>query len=143
MRQAMPGQRMQPRLRLPFCAISPNGLPSWRRLFRPVRPAAQGGNLGQITAGQTTPAFERALFALAPGAIAPEPVATRYGFHVVRLDRKREGRELPFELVQNRIAEYLHEGVQRRALAQYVAFLAAAARIDGIDLASAATHRVS
>jgi peptidyl-prolyl cis-trans isomerase C len=105
--------------------------------------AAQGGNLGQITAGQTTPEFEQALVALSPGEIAGEPVATRYGFHIIRLDRKHEGRELPFEIVQGRIAEYLQDSVQRRALAQYVARLASAAQIDGIDLARADAHRVS
>jgi peptidyl-prolyl cis-trans isomerase C len=105
--------------------------------------AAQGGNLGQIIAGQTTPAFERALFALAPGTIAPEPVATRYGFHIVRLDRKHAGRDLPFELVAGRIAEYLEERVRRRALAQYIARLARAADIEGIDLASAEALRVN
>jgi peptidyl-prolyl cis-trans isomerase C len=105
--------------------------------------ASQRGNLGQITAGQTTPEFEQALFALEPGAISPEPVATRYGFHIVRLDRKHEGRELPFELVADRIAEYLEESVQRLALAQYVTRLAAAARIEGIDLASADAMRVN
>jgi peptidyl-prolyl cis-trans isomerase C len=105
--------------------------------------ASQGGNLGQIAAGQTTPEFEQALFALEPGAIGPQPVATRYGFHIVRLDRKHEGRELPFELVANRIAEYLQESVQRRALAQYIARLATAARIEGIDLAGAAAMRVN
>jgi peptidyl-prolyl cis-trans isomerase C len=96
--------------------------------------ASQGGKLGQITAGETTPEFERALFALEPGSIGAEPVATRYRFHVVRLDRRHAGRELPFELVADRIAAYLEERVQRRALAQYVARLAAAARIEGIDL---------
>jgi peptidyl-prolyl cis-trans isomerase C len=105
--------------------------------------AAQGGNLGQLTAGQTTPEFEQALFALAPGAIAAQPVATRYGFHIVRLDRKIEGRALPFELVADRIAEYLQEAVRRRALAQYIARLAGAARIEGIDLASAESMRVN
>ena len=105
--------------------------------------ASQGGKLGQITAGQTTPEFEQALFALEPGAITPEPVATRYGFHIVRLDRKHEGRELPFELVADRIAEYLEESVQRLALAQYIARLAAAARIEGIDLAAAEAIRVN
>jgi peptidyl-prolyl cis-trans isomerase C len=104
--------------------------------------ASQGGNLGQITAGQTTPEFEQALSTLEPGAIGPEPVATRYGFHVVRLDRKHQGRELPFELVADRIAEYLEESVQRRALAQYVARLAGAARIEGIDLATAGAMQV-
>ncbi len=105
--------------------------------------ASQGGNLGQITAGQTTPEFEQALFALEPGEISPEPVATRYGFHIVRLDRKHEGRELPFELVADRIAEYLQERVQRRALAQYVARLAGGAHIEGIDLVSAEAMRVN
>jgi peptidyl-prolyl cis-trans isomerase C len=104
--------------------------------------ALQGGNLGQITAGQTTPEFEQALFALTPGAINPQPVATRYGFHVIRLDRKHECRELPFELVAERIAEYLEESTQRLALAQYVARLAAGARIEGINLATAQAVRV-
>jgi peptidyl-prolyl cis-trans isomerase C len=105
--------------------------------------ASQGGDLGQITAGQTTPEFEQVLFALAPGEISAEPVATRYGFHIIRLDRKHEGRELPFELVADRIATYLQERVRRQALAQYIARLAGAARIEGIDLASADTMRVN
>jgi peptidyl-prolyl cis-trans isomerase C len=105
--------------------------------------ASQGGNLGQITAGQTTPEFERALLALEPGSIGPEPIATRYGFHIVRLDRRHEGRALPFELVAERIAAYLQDCVQRRALAQYVARLASAARIDGIDLAGTEALRVA
>jgi peptidyl-prolyl cis-trans isomerase C len=105
--------------------------------------AAQGGNLGQITEGQTTPEFEEALFELEPGSIGPKPVATRYGFHIIRLDRKHEGRELPFELVADRIAEYLQESVRRRAMAQYIARLATAARIEGVDLASAESMRVN
>lgn len=105
--------------------------------------ASQGGNLGQITAGQTTPEFEQALFALEPGTIASEPVATRYGFHIVRLDRKHEGRSLPFELVADRIASYLQEAVQRRALAQYIARLAGAAHVEGVELASAELMRVN
>jgi peptidyl-prolyl cis-trans isomerase C len=105
--------------------------------------ASQGGNLGQITEGQTSSEFEEALFDLEPGSIGQEPVATRYGFHIIRLDRKHEGRELPFELVAERIAEYLQESVQRRALAQYVARLATAARIEGVDLAGAEAMRVN
>jgi peptidyl-prolyl cis-trans isomerase C len=104
--------------------------------------AAQGGNLGQITAGQTTPEFERALRALSPGELTVEPVATRYGFHVIRLERRIEGRELPFEAVAPRIADYLAESVRRRAIAQYVARLASRAEIRGIELAGAETHRV-
>ena len=104
--------------------------------------AAQDGNLGQITAGQTTPEFERALKAMAPGSLSEAPVATRYGFHVIRLDRKIEGKELPFEAVAKQIAEYLVERVKRRAVAQYIARLAAKATVTGIDLATPESHRV-
>jgi peptidyl-prolyl cis-trans isomerase C len=104
--------------------------------------AAQGGNLGQITAGQTTLEFERALKMLEPGSLCAEPVATRYGFHIIRLERRVEGRELPFEAVAAQIADYLAESVRRRAIAQYVARLASRAEITGIDLANAEAHRV-
>ena len=104
--------------------------------------AAQGGNLGQITAGQTTPEFEQALVALAPGQLCEAPVATRYGFHIIQLERKHAGRTLPFEAVAERIADYLSESVKRRADAQYVARLVSAARIDGIELAGADALRV-
>lgn len=104
--------------------------------------AAQGGNLGQITAGQTTPEFEKALMALSPGDLCAEPVATRYGFHIIRLDRKHDGRVLPYEIVADRIADYLRESVRRRADAQYIARLVTAARIEGIDVAGADALRV-
>jgi peptidyl-prolyl cis-trans isomerase C len=104
---------------------------------------AQGGNLDQITAGQTTPEFEQALAALAPGAISQAPVRTRYGLQIIRLDRKIEGAELPFEAVVDSIAAYLRENVMHRATAQYIARLVSKAQIDGIDLAGSEAHRVS
>lgn len=105
--------------------------------------AAQGGNLGQISTGQTTPEFEAALVALTPGSISNEPVATRYGLHIIRCERKIEGRELPFELVADRIADYLRESVLRRATAQYIARLASTAEIAGVDLPNPETLRVN
>jgi len=104
--------------------------------------AEQGGNLGQITEGQTTPEFERALVSLSPGQLCAEPVATRYGFHIIRLERKHDGRVLPYEAVSERIADYLRESVRRRADAQYVARLVSAAKIEGIEIAGADALRV-
>ena len=104
--------------------------------------AAHGGNLGQITPGQTTPEFEQALNALAPGAMTSAPVETRYGFHIIRLDRRIAGRDLPFDMVADRIADYLTESVERRAVAQYIARLASTATIEGIAIADAEALRV-
>lgn len=102
-----------------------------------------GGNLGQIGPGDTTPEFEKALYRLAPGEMTKEPVETRYGFHVIRLDRRIEGRELPFELVRDRIADYLFERSRRIAIAQYVARLAAMSDVRGVSLPTPADMRVS
>ena len=93
----------------------------------------QGGNLGQLGPGQTVPEFEAALARLPVGTVAAQPVESRYGLHVVRVDRRIEGRELPFDLVRERIADYLEEAVQRRALQQYVAILAGRANLTGVE----------
>ena len=104
--------------------------------------SSSGGNLGQLTKGDTTPEFEQALLRLAPGEITTAPVETRYGLHIIRLDRAIPGRELPFDLVRGRIAEYLTERAHHTAIAQYLARLAAQARITGVDLPSATDLRV-
>jgi peptidyl-prolyl cis-trans isomerase C len=120
----------------------PESFATLARVYSRCPSAAQGGNLGQLMRGQTTPEFERALTALAPGEMCDEPVATRYGFHVIRLDRKHDGKTLPYEAVAGRIADYLRDSVRRRADAQYIARLASAARIEGIELTDADVLRV-
>ena len=121
---------------------NPDSFESLAKAYSRCPSAGQGGNLGQITSGQTTPEFEQALMKIAPGALCAEPVETRYGFHVVRVERKIEGRTLPYELVAERIADYLRESVRRRADAQYIARLVSAAKIEGIELAGASDMRV-
>jgi peptidyl-prolyl cis-trans isomerase C len=104
--------------------------------------AQEGGRLGQIARGDTTPEFEAALLRLRPGEICAEPVQTRYGVHVLRLDRKVDGQALPFAQVHARIAAYLEESAWRRAVAQYVLLLAGQATITGCDLPAAASPLV-
>ena len=96
--------------------------------------AAQGGRLGQVERGQTTPEFETFLLDMEEGALCPVPVPTRYGVHVLRLDRRIAGSQLPYEAVRDRIAHYLQEASFRRGAAQYIAILAGAAEISGIAL---------
>lgn len=96
--------------------------------------AKDGGRLGQITRGQTVPEFETVLFSLEEGRVCDDPVKSRYGVHVVRLDRKVSGGPFPFEAVKHRIADYLHEASWRRAVSQYIRILAGRAEIVGVDL---------
>jgi peptidyl-prolyl cis-trans isomerase C len=92
------------------------------------------GNLGQIGPGQTVPEFEVALGAMPIGSVHEIPVESRYGFHVVRVNRREEGRQLPFEAVRQRIGDYLDERVRRTAIRHYIAMLAGRAAVEGIDL---------
>lgn len=97
----------------------------------------QGGSLGQVTRGQTCPELESFFYALEPGQLAPTPVASRYGFHVLRLDRRAEGETLPFEAVRERIADYLRQQSWQRAVRQYIVILAGRAEIEGFALEAA------
>ena len=123
--------------------LRPERFAELARSYSACPSAAQGGGLGQIAAGQTTPEFEQALAGLTPGSISQTPVETRYGLHIVRLDGKVEGAPLPFELVGERIADYLRESVARHATAQYIARLVSAAAIIGITMDGAEAHRVN
>jgi peptidyl-prolyl cis-trans isomerase C len=113
--------------------IAPDRFAVFARAYSACPSARQGGNLGQITRGATTPDFDKALVTMEPGAMSQAPVETRFGFHVIRLQRRIEGRDLPFEAVRDKISAYLEAAVERRALAQYVAILAARADMAGVD----------
>ncbi len=104
---------------------------------------ARGGNLGQLVRGATTPEFEAALASLQPGEVGRSLVETRYGFHIIRLNRRIDGCQLPFEAVKERIAAYLTARARRTAIAQFLARLAARAEVKGVDLPTPAELRVS
>lgn len=95
---------------------------------------SQGGSLGWIERGQTVSEFETYLFSLEPGEVCGLPVESRYGIHVIRLNERRSGTDLPFAAVKDRIAGYLGESVKRRALHQYVSVLLGRADVGGIEL---------
>ena len=121
---------------------APDRFESIARAVSDCPSAAEGGRLGQVAAGETTPEFEAALSTLTAGEICPRVVRTRYGVHVIRLEREIEGKIPPFEQVHERIATYLEASAARRAAAQYVAVLAGRARISGFDIAGATSPLV-
>lgn len=94
----------------------------------------QGGSLGQLQPGELVPVVQSAIEALPEGTTGREPVRSRFGWHVLRLQRRIPGRELPFELVEARIADMLEARSWTLAAARYTASLAAAAEIEGVTL---------
>lgn len=95
---------------------------------------ADGGHLGQLTRGQTVPEFETFLFNLEEGQLCPVPVRTRFGLHVLKLERKLVGAQLPFEAVSERVAAYLEAAGWNLAVGHYLRRLAGSADISGISL---------
>lgn len=104
---------------------------------------AEGGNLGQLQRGETVPEFDKALFADASTiGILPQLVTTRHGFHIIAIDQRIEGKQLPFELVMDDVAAELRRRSEARALSQYVRVLAGDAALEGVDLDAAASPLV-
>lgn len=93
-----------------------------------------GGNLGQIGRGETVPEFEKTLFKPGARGVQRDLVKSRYGFHILSIDKFVPGEKLPFEVARERVAERLVETVEERALSQYVRVLAGTAEIEGVDL---------
>ncbi|MBO6805702.1 peptidylprolyl isomerase [Thalassospira sp.] len=98
---------------------------------------SEGGSLGQLRPGDTVPEFEAALRQLSEGEIAPEPVLSRYGYHVLRLDALAEGQPLPFEAVKPKISEAMEKAQWARKAKLFVDGLIASASITGADLGTA------
>jgi peptidyl-prolyl cis-trans isomerase C len=101
-------------------------------------PSAElGGNLGQLAKGDCVPEFWSALAGQREPGIVPRLVNTRFGFHIVRLEHRVEGRELPFEAVRERIAAELVARAWQQAARHYVSVLAGKAQVCDVDLGAA------
>jgi peptidyl-prolyl cis-trans isomerase C len=79
----------------------------------------QGGDLGWLQRGQTTPEFDRQVFCLGQG-LAAFPVEFRWGYHVVNIDDLKPGEALGFEEVRQRIFDYLELQARQCELQQYL-----------------------
>ncbi len=115
----------------------PSGFAALAREHSDCPSKANDGHLGQIGRGSLVPELESYVFAMKAGETCPVPVASRYGWHVVRVLERADGRDLPFESVRGTIADYLTESSWRRAVSQYISLLAGRAAIEGIALRAA------
>lgn len=76
---------------------------------------AKGGDLGYFTENQMVPAFSEAAFALEVGALS-EPVLTRFGYHLIKVEDKRGGEMRTLEEVKDKLKIYLKQKKQADAI---------------------------
>lgn len=67
---------------------------------------AKGGDLGFSARGRLVPAFEQAAFSLKPGELSGI-VETDFGYHIIRVDERKESVHEPFDKVKDKVYEKL------------------------------------
>ena len=64
-----------------------------------------GGNLGWFGPGQMVKEFEQATFSLEKGDISQEPVKTKFGFHIIKLNDIRDAKPKKLEEIKQNIID--------------------------------------
>ena len=64
-----------------------------------------GGNLGWFGPGQMVKEFEQATFSLEKGEISQDPVKTKFGFHIIKLNDIRDAKPKKLEEIKQNIID--------------------------------------
>jgi peptidyl-prolyl cis-trans isomerase C len=75
------------------------------------------------------PPFDAAVFAMKPGEIS-NLVETDFGYHIIKLTDRRDGRVVPLAEVKDRLSEFLKQRKQQELVQQYLLSLKAKYRVE-------------
>ena len=92
--------------------------------------AREGGDLGFFKRDDMIPEFAEAAFALQAGQISAAPVRTQFGWHVIRVEERRQVAPPAFEEVRDQVRQQAFE----EAVTQAVERFRNAARIERFTL---------
>lgn len=90
--------------------------------------AGEGGDLGYFTQDQMVPEFADVAFKMEKGQVS-DPVKTQFGWHIIKVEDKRDRQIPPFEKVKDQIEQF----VMRRTQTEILAKLRQGATIERLD----------
>jgi len=93
---------------------------------------ANNGLVGPVVVDELNPILAAALEKLQPGDIS-EPLRTRAGWQIFKLESRSAAEPEPFEKVRNEIAQKIYEGRRDGEMAKYITKLRAQALIEWKD----------
>jgi peptidyl-prolyl cis-trans isomerase C len=76
---------------------------------------ANGGSLGDFGRGQMVPEFDTAVFEMEVGTVTETPVKTQFGYHLIKLNSKKESSTAAYEEVKESIKAALTQEKQQKA----------------------------
>ena len=91
--------------------------------------AARGGDLGYIVKGMLPPEAEEAAFKLHVGEDS-QPVETKFGWHILRLEEKRAAQKLRYDAVKDDLEQVLEQNSFAKELGDYIKDLRKNAKIQ-------------
>lgn len=81
--------------------------------------AADGGDLGFFRRGVMVAEFEKEAFSLPQGGVS-DPVRTKFGWHVLKVEERRAIPPKPYEEVREQLREKMARGQMERLTDQYI-----------------------
>ena len=88
--------------------------------FSDDKPSAEkGGDLGVLTRGGTTPAFEKAAFELPVGKVS-DVVETDFGYHLILVEEKKAASKLRYEDAREDLADFLMNNQGRKIVENFL-----------------------
>jgi peptidyl-prolyl cis-trans isomerase C len=89
----------------------------------------KGGDLGFLSRGRLVKPFEDAAFALKPGEVS-EIVETQFGYHIIKVEEKKDAGVEPYETVKDNIKQRL---LQERMQSEVSTFIEKAMKDAGVE----------
>ncbi|MEJ0062345.1 MAG: peptidylprolyl isomerase [Alphaproteobacteria bacterium] len=80
----------------------------------------QGGDLGYFTKADMVKPFAEAAFAMKPGQVSDKPVKTDFGWHVIKVEDKRQSSPPPIDTVRNQIKNQLGQELTAKVVQDMV-----------------------